>query len=305
MSSRERWEMAQTLNFGKIFGLVIARLLPDRFINGVWVWDWSRELTSCRHQALLQDLKLVIDSFVWGGQMDSWACTISKQSCYLVKDGRMMIDNMLLPSNGHSTRWINTLPRKVNIFMWRVELNKLPSRLNLSKKGLEIMHIDCPSCGFSVESTEHVLFECPIASQVWSRVQLWTNVDMPHFCSWNQGLAWLNNWNFTARVKDHMFIIMAAYMWIMWRYRNNVIFGENKMKKADLFDSICNFSFNWIRLDIEANVHLGSLRAFDDAALVCLNGKLCQNNLKSHIVNYHIEYYSNASGLIELPRDRF
>ncbi|XP_071714472.1 uncharacterized protein [Rutidosis leptorrhynchoides] len=242
--------------FGRIFSLDMNGdcTIADRFINGVWVWDWSRELTSCRHQALLQDLKLVIDSFVLGDQMDSWACTISKQSCYLVKDGRMMIDNMLLPSNGHSTRWINTLPRKVNIFMWRVELNKLPSRLNLSKKGLEIMHIDCPSCGFSVESTEHVLFECPIASQVWSRVQLWTNADMPHFCSWNQGLAWLNNWNFTARVKDHMFIIMAAYLWIMWRYRNNVIFGENKMKKADLFDSICNFSFNWIRYRSKCNI---------------------------------------------------
>ncbi|GJY08582.1 hypothetical protein Tco_0375636 [Tanacetum coccineum] len=42
------------------------------------------------------------------------------------------------------TRWCTIIPRKVNIFMWRMLLDSLPHRLNLSSRGLDIDSILCP-----------------------------------------------------------------------------------------------------------------------------------------------------------------
>ncbi|GJZ63625.1 small heat shock protein, chloroplastic [Tanacetum coccineum] len=43
-----------------------------------------------------------------------------------------------LPSLGVKTHWDKLLPRKVNIFMWRLKLDRLPHRFNLSSRGIDI-----------------------------------------------------------------------------------------------------------------------------------------------------------------------
>ncbi|GKD91132.1 RNA-directed DNA polymerase, eukaryota, partial [Tanacetum coccineum] len=56
------------------------------------------------------------------------------------------------------TKWVKSILIKINIFAWRVSLDKLPTRLNLSLRGLDIPSIICPLCSIAVESTSHLLF---------------------------------------------------------------------------------------------------------------------------------------------------
>ncbi|GJW53186.1 RNA-directed DNA polymerase, eukaryota, reverse transcriptase zinc-binding domain protein [Tanacetum coccineum] len=66
-----------------------------------------------------------------------WVTTISS---------RRLIDSKLLPSIQTSTLWDKILPRKVNIFLWRLSLDWLPHHLNLSSRGIDIPSISCSSC---------------------------------------------------------------------------------------------------------------------------------------------------------------
>ncbi|GJX76731.1 hypothetical protein Tco_0323542 [Tanacetum coccineum] len=43
-----------------------------------------------------------------------------------------------LPTLDHATTWDKSIPRKVNVFMWRLSLDRLPHRLNLSLRGMDI-----------------------------------------------------------------------------------------------------------------------------------------------------------------------
>ncbi|GJZ02093.1 RNA-directed DNA polymerase, eukaryota [Tanacetum coccineum] len=86
---------------------------------------------------------------------------------------RTLLDDFLLPKFDVPTRWINVSPIKVNIFAWRVRLDKLPMRLNLSLKGMEIPSILCPSRNVSMESSSHLFFSCSLARQVWCQVLRW------------------------------------------------------------------------------------------------------------------------------------
>ncbi|GKE40152.1 RNA-directed DNA polymerase, eukaryota, reverse transcriptase zinc-binding domain protein, partial [Tanacetum coccineum] len=104
---------------------------------------------------------------------DRWVWSLSSSGDFLVKSVRTLLDDFLLPKFDVPTRWINVVPIKVNIFSWRVHLDKLPMRLNLSFKGMEIPSILCPSCNLSMESSSHLFFSCSLARQVWCQVLRW------------------------------------------------------------------------------------------------------------------------------------
>ncbi|GJY85526.1 RNA-directed DNA polymerase, eukaryota, reverse transcriptase zinc-binding domain protein [Tanacetum coccineum] len=49
------------------------------------------------------------------------------------------------------TRWIKEVLIKVNVHAWKVKLDCLPTRLNISRRGMDIDSILCPMCGKAVE----------------------------------------------------------------------------------------------------------------------------------------------------------
>ncbi|GJT04570.1 hypothetical protein Tco_0839032 [Tanacetum coccineum] len=54
---------------------------------------------------------------------------------FSVKSVRQLIDDLILPKEEVATRWVKVWPIKINVFAWRVRLDKLPTQLNLSLKG--------------------------------------------------------------------------------------------------------------------------------------------------------------------------
>ncbi|GKD90485.1 RNA-directed DNA polymerase, eukaryota, reverse transcriptase zinc-binding domain protein, partial [Tanacetum coccineum] len=155
---------------------------------------------------------------------DSWTWILNNDVVFTVHATRVHLDSSLLPSCSPCTRWPKSLPRKVNIFVWRLALDRLPTRLNLSLRGLDIPSIKCPMCNNEVESVDHVFFGCDLSSNVWCLVRRWTNIDMPSFSSWFDCLQWFEDWKAVSGNKDRMYVILAALLWCLWRYRNNVTF---------------------------------------------------------------------------------
>nr|GEZ58576.1 auxilin-like protein [Tanacetum cinerariifolium] len=54
------------------------------------------------------------------------------------------IDDSLIPKLDAPTRWMKSIPIKVNILAWKICLDRLPTRLNLSSRGLKIPSTLCP-----------------------------------------------------------------------------------------------------------------------------------------------------------------
>nr|GEY05538.1 RNA-directed DNA polymerase, eukaryota [Tanacetum cinerariifolium] len=82
---------------------------------------------------------------------------------FFVRFVRQLIDDSILPKGEVATRWVKVMPIEINVFAWRVRLDKLPTRSNISLKGIDISTIVCPLCHASVESSSHILFSCPMA----------------------------------------------------------------------------------------------------------------------------------------------
>ncbi|GJU92639.1 RNA-directed DNA polymerase, eukaryota [Tanacetum coccineum] len=112
---------------------------------------------------------------------------------FFVKSVRDYIDDILLLKEPVQTSWVKVVPIKVNILSWRVWLDNISTRFNLSSRGLEIHSLSCPLCNVLVESTSHLFFSCSLAQQLWNKVFRWWDIDASDFLSYDEWLTLLKN----------------------------------------------------------------------------------------------------------------
>ena len=60
--------------------------------------------------------------------------------------------------------WHLKIPSKIRIFVWRACMNGLSTRLNLSRRGVNIKPM-CPIYDQEMETTTHALIQCELAKQ--------------------------------------------------------------------------------------------------------------------------------------------
>ncbi|GJT26818.1 RNA-directed DNA polymerase, eukaryota [Tanacetum coccineum] len=113
-----------------------------------------------------EQLLLLVDKIslvMLSNSLDRWSWTLTSSGEFSVKSARNHIDDVLLPSHGSATRWVNKVPIKINILAWKVCKDILPTRFNLSLRGVDINSILCPVCHMAGESSSHLFFSCNVA----------------------------------------------------------------------------------------------------------------------------------------------
>ncbi|GJV49899.1 hypothetical protein Tco_1440111 [Tanacetum coccineum] len=111
---------------------------------------------------------------------------------------------------------------------------------------MNIPSISCPSCNGNVESSNHIFFECDIASEVWRLVRIWCDTPFPSLTSFEHWKNWFGLWHASKEKKHRLYVIFASSLWWLWRFRNSVTFCSHPMRKSDIFDNIRTSSFSWL-----------------------------------------------------------
>ncbi|GKA68867.1 hypothetical protein Tco_0768784 [Tanacetum coccineum] len=96
----------------------------------------SQNVSNGSNATQLAILQNTLSAFTLNDSEDAWVWTVDSPS-FTVKSDRCQIDRGFLPDDGPGIRWNNLLPKKINIFIWRTLRDRLPSRWNLSRKGIE------------------------------------------------------------------------------------------------------------------------------------------------------------------------
>ncbi|GJX72943.1 RNA-directed DNA polymerase, eukaryota, reverse transcriptase zinc-binding domain protein [Tanacetum coccineum] len=221
-------------------------LIRDCIVNGSWSWDWCRPVTRGRSQADFNNLMVDISLLNIVDGSDSVVFSLSSDSIFSVSVARKHIDDFNSHISLPCTRWFKVIPRKVNIFMWRLFLDKLPHRFNLYARGIDIASIMCPICNGHVEVNSHIFFSCTTASSIWRLIRGWCDHKFPLFSSCADWENWFSSWSASKDKRDRAYAIFASTCWILWRFRNDV-FNSHLMRICDMFDSIRLFSFSWLK----------------------------------------------------------
>nr|GFB08824.1 RNA-directed DNA polymerase, eukaryota [Tanacetum cinerariifolium] len=169
---------------------------------------------------------------------DRWIWSLEGSGEFTVTSIRMEIDDKRLSGVTSKTRWIKSVPIKVNVHAWKVKLDALLTRLNISRRGIVIDSILCPICDNGVESSNHLFFTCNLARQLSRMItHLW---DTPQVegNSYDDWWSWLLSWRLSSKYKLILEGIFYVTWWYLWSYRNKLLFESKNPLKATIFDDI-------------------------------------------------------------------
>ncbi|GJV68508.1 RNA-directed DNA polymerase, eukaryota, reverse transcriptase zinc-binding domain protein [Tanacetum coccineum] len=125
-------------------------------------------------------------------------------------------------------------------------LDKIPTRLNLSDKGIDLDTLLCPVCMQTGESTEHLFSSCPNLCPLWHRIAVWWGVTTPTEMTFKSIVTWVDDVALDAKSKQVFDAVILVAFWIIWSFRNKLIFGTIKPRKDDIFEDIQSVSYFWI-----------------------------------------------------------
>nr|GEX59921.1 putative RNA-directed DNA polymerase, eukaryota, reverse transcriptase zinc-binding domain protein [Tanacetum cinerariifolium] len=162
-----------------------------------------------------------------------------------MQDARDLVDEVLLPKENVATRWIKTIPIKVNVFAWKLCLDRLPTRSNLFKRGVQVQSSLCPLCNTLQEDTSHLFFSCDVASAISRRICRWWNVSWGPADSYLGWLEWFTSIRMGHNLKGILEGVFYVSWWCLWNFRNQLLIAAQKPRKETLFDDIVSLSFIW------------------------------------------------------------
>ncbi|GKA39517.1 RNA-directed DNA polymerase, eukaryota, reverse transcriptase zinc-binding domain protein [Tanacetum coccineum] len=136
-------------------------------------------------QMQVDDLINLVQNISLIPMQDRWTWTLNSSGDFSVASVRSYIDTTMLPKGDYQTRWVNLVPIKVNTFAWKVMTNSLPTRFNISRRGIDIDSISCGNCDSGVETATYLFFACDFAKQITRSIMRWWDVPEMDYESYN------------------------------------------------------------------------------------------------------------------------
>nr|GEY78107.1 RNA-directed DNA polymerase, eukaryota [Tanacetum cinerariifolium] len=98
------------------------------FLNSELVFLSGRRPRGGIEQQQMTDLLTLLDATILSNSGDRWICDLSSDGIFKVSAVRNYLDDLFLPIHPDSTRWVKSIPIKINVFAWRARRDCLPSR---------------------------------------------------------------------------------------------------------------------------------------------------------------------------------
>ncbi|GKA61680.1 putative RNA-directed DNA polymerase, eukaryota, reverse transcriptase zinc-binding domain protein [Tanacetum coccineum] len=188
-------------------------------------------------------------------EANKWVWSLDSSGSFKVSTLTKRIQNIRLAEfiTGDHHLWNSLVPRKVNIYVWRASLNRLPTRVNLDLRGINMASNLCPFCDTCVEDIEHCLINCSHSLAVWRKIWSWWNMPSPlSFPIFSikdiaLGNIGLNGSSHISKVVHGVFL---TAVWSIWNWRNRIVNAQPDavvmIKGEDIFLSIQRLSMTWI-----------------------------------------------------------
>jgi hypothetical protein len=258
---KDVWIEGQSLQskFPRLYGISVQQeaLVCDvgRWENGVWLWGWLwRRNLFVWEENLMQQLLDLLSQVTVSEANDRWVWSLAIQDGFSVKSLYVFLERTLLNHDLRSPMelfafkhiWKSGVPSKVSAMAWQLLLDRVPTRDNLHQRGVVGADgISCPLCAAAAETPRHLFLHCHFAAGVWFKIIKWLGVFTvlpPNvLTSYVMFVGFGSN---KKRRKGHS-IVWLAFIWAMWKCRNDRIFKNKVAVEEDVVDYIQRLSWQW------------------------------------------------------------
>ena len=131
--------------------------------------------------------------------------------------------------------------------MWRAEMDRIPTRLALVRRGVNIQDVSCVLCDTGDESSMHTFTGCGITVIVWSFVERWCRLEPIIVFDVKDLLLIPDSVGGSKWAKKIVRGIIMTTCWVMWKARNAKVFEGVIPKVHEIIAKIKSLSFLWLR----------------------------------------------------------
>jgi hypothetical protein len=257
----EIWVGTQSLRerFPRLYGISLQKeeVIGNVGVvaDGEWHWNlqWRRNLFVWE-EVQYRDFLDAIETFVPSDQVDRWLWMgddlygFSENSAYL---SLVIESNPFLVCDPVMKFVLNYLwkcgaPSKVSAFSWQLLLDRIQTKDNLVKRCIiDAQQGQCDRCMLGPETALHLFLHCDYAAKIWYEMVSWLGliIILPHDIA--SSLAILLNCGKNKSEKVGLCLVWNAFMWVLWKVRNNHIFNHDAAIVDDLVEEIKILSWRW------------------------------------------------------------
>jgi hypothetical protein len=138
------------------------------------------------------------------------------------------------------------VPSKVNSFAWQVLLDRVPTRDNLRRRGVVgVEGSSCPFCQEATETVSHLFLHCRITVAIWYSIYNWSGVVsvLPPYLP--MSYAMFVGCGSNKQRRKGFLIIWLAYIWGIWKTRNNCVFNNGVVDRSEVVDLVQREAWGW------------------------------------------------------------
>lgn len=123
------------------------------------------------------DVDEILKNLLSATMQDCWIWHYDKRGQYTVKSGYkmgMMLRQVASSSSTCDPTWWRKLwklkiPNKIKHFVWKSFHHAIPTMVNLGHHHVPVGY-GCPICSERLETTDHALFHCTRAREIWANM---------------------------------------------------------------------------------------------------------------------------------------
>ncbi|PWA27333.1 reverse transcriptase domain, Reverse transcriptase zinc-binding domain protein [Artemisia annua] len=171
----------------------------------------------------------------------------AKQGCFTVASAKRLISSSRNYGEFFKMKWNGWIPLKCNVMAWPAEQDRLPTRMELTKRGMVLQDDLCPLCADNPETSGHLFTACLFATEVWARIASWCKL-APIFGFEVRDLITLpKHLNMRKQESRTLHGIVLTTLWCIWSARNEMVFQRKFAKVVDVMAKIKASSYFWIK----------------------------------------------------------
>ncbi|XP_021979758.1 uncharacterized protein LOC110875870 [Helianthus annuus] len=125
---------------------------------------------------------------------------------------------------------------------------RIPDKVELNCRGINIEDLLCSRCERDEEWTEHLLLKCVLARATWWNIMAWLKLpNHEEHNSCEEMMQHIQEQNCSKDWKQLITAIIMITMWQIWKSRNELIFKGLNGSVTRTVDEIKELSFLWIK----------------------------------------------------------
>ncbi|XP_021992114.1 uncharacterized protein LOC110888926 [Helianthus annuus] len=214
-----------------------------------WDCKWIAVPENAQCRAEFNSMMERLGSFHITGGKDVWGWMTNLVEAFTVKAVKADL-NALGPqiTNLDGIKWCNWAIPKANLLAWRSVQGRIPTRVELSKRGVQVGNVLCPNCGQMEETVDHLLVSCATTRALWWLIGTWMRMD--GLCSTGSVrdlLLLIENAALTKKRKMAAKCVAVAALWKIWLYRNEKVFRGTFSTNCRILEDVMESTYLWLK----------------------------------------------------------